>query len=470
LLHRAIFLLLLSADAALAADSKPAAELWVDAFVSVPGDGSEGRPYQNLEAALSKLPRDGGRIFLAKGLYRGPFQISAAVELRGTSSAVLFVEGGDATVVTARGSVLMKNLAIQGGGLGVDSFGRLTLEEVELSGQRRIAVQVSSGEIEVRRSRFAATISDGLGISAKLGARIRISDSRFDGPFKRAVELRGNQGSFEARDVAWEGAKIGIHQIGGKSFLQNARFSDGSGPAVTVGKGELRAEQMVVIGHEYGVLANEGAVIFLRDFTSFRSQRAGIALVHARAELEGIQTVDSGTFGAIQLVSSEASIRRFWLHRSSDYAIQARDSRLQVDNGAITEVRGESSEDGDAIHLRHSLAAIQSVLVHSARGAGILAAEASSVAVRDVQLLSCRGAGVLGDTLAQVRASSLSVRSSDGAAVVALGRSTIAVEGLISEQNREGPVWAECQNGARIRLWRAHVEDGFELSPCVEGR
>jgi len=186
--------------------------------------------------------------------------------------------------------------------------------------------------------------------------------------------------------------------------------------------------------------------------------------------LDGIQTVESGSFGAIQLVSSEASIRHFWLHRSSDYAIHARDSRLEVEDGAITEVRGQGSEDGDGIHLRHSRGTIQSVLVRSAQGAGILAAEASSIALRDLQLLSCRGAGVLADTLAQIRASSLWVRSSQGAAVVALGRSTVAVQGLTSEQNQEGPVWAECQNGASVRLWGAKLEDGFYLSPCVEAR
>ena len=468
MLRYAILLLLCSVDAATAPDTKVSAELWVDAFASAPGDGTQGHPYSRLELALSKLPPDGGRIFLGEGLYRGPFRIPAAVELQGTSSTVLFVEGDD-TVVTARGSVLMKNLTIQGGGLGVESFDRLTLDGVQLSGQHRIALQASSGEVEVRRSSFAASVSEALGIAAKPGTRIRISDSQFDGPFKRAIELRTN-GSLEVRDVAWQGAKVGIHQIGGRSLLQNARFSDGAGPAVTVGKGELRAEQVVIVGHEYGVLANEGAVVALRDFVSFRSQRAGIALVHARAELDGIQAVDSGSFGAIQLVSSEASIRRFWLHRSSDYAIQARDSRLQAANGVITEVGGHSSEDGDGIHLRHSRAAIQSVLVSSAQGAGILAAEASSIALRDVQLLSCRGAGVLGDTFAQIRASSLWVRSSQGAAVVALGRSTVVVEGLTSEQNQEGPVWAECQNGAWVRLWRAQVEDGFELSPCVEVR
>src|SRR5262249_50441212 len=181
---------------------------------------------------------------------------------------------------------------------------------------------------------------------------------------------------------------IGVHQIGGKSVLLDARFSEGSGPAVTVGKGELRGEQVTVFGHEYGVLANEGAVVSLRDFISVRSQRAGIALVHAAAQLEGIQTTESGSFGAIQLVSSQASIRSFWLHRSSDYAIQARDSRLEADNGAITEVRGENAEEGDGIHLRHSRAAIQSVMVRSAQGAGILGAEGSSVALRDVQIFS----------------------------------------------------------------------------------
>ena len=66
-----MLLLMLAVGAAPAADSK-LAELWVDAFALAPGDGTQGNPYPSLDLALSKLPPNGGRIFLGKGLYRGP--------------------------------------------------------------------------------------------------------------------------------------------------------------------------------------------------------------------------------------------------------------------------------------------------------------------------------------------------------------------------------------------------------------
>src|SRR5712664_3332585 len=93
----------------------------------------------------------------------------------------------------------------------------------------------------------------------------------------------------------------------------------------------------------------------------------------------------------------------------------------------------------------------------------------ASSSLRDLQLLHCRGAGVVSDTLARVLASSLVVRSSEGAAIVALDHSRVVVEALTSERNEQGPVWAECQSGASVELWRVNADQAFELvSPCVE--
>ncbi len=463
----ALILVLFIAKAAPALASEPAAELWVDAFAPASGEGTAARPYRTLERALSKLPARGGRVFVAKGLYRGPFRIPADVEIQGTSPAVLFVEGNE-TVVSSKGPLLLTNVSIQGGAIGLETSGRVTLDGVHLSGQRQVAVRVASGELNVSRCRFSASIADVLGIAAAPSTRVLISESSFEGPFRRAIELR-SKGTLQVRDVEWQGSNIGIHQTGGKSLIRQARFISGTGPAVTVGKGELHSEGMVVFGHEYGLLANEGAVVSLHDFISVRAERAAIALVQARGELDGIQTVDSGSFGAIQLVSSDATIRHFWLHRAIDYAIQARNSRLDASNGVITEVRDVGGSEGDGIHLRKSIGTVQSVVVRSAQGAGVFVAEGSSIALRDLQLLHCRGAGVVSDTLARVLASSLVVRSSEGAAIVALDHSRVVVEALTSERNEQGPVWAECQSGASVELWRVNADQAFELvSPCVE--
>src|SRR5216683_1813173 len=402
----ALILVLFIAKAAPALASEPAAELWVDAFAPASGEGTAARPYRTLERALSKLPARGGRVFVAKGLYRGPFRIPADVEIQGTSPAVLFVEGNE-TVVSSKGPLLLTNVSIQGGAIGLETSGRVTLDGVHLSGQRQVAVRVASGELNVSRCRFSASIADVLGIAAAPSTRVLISESSFEGPFRRAIELR-SKGTLQVRDVEWQGSNIGIHQTGGKSLIRQARFISGTGPAVTVGKGELHSEGMVVFGHEYGLLANEGAVVSLHDFISVRAERAAIALVQARGERDGI-------------------------------------------------------------HLRKSIGTVQSVVVRSAQGAGVFVAEGSSIALRDLQLLHCRGAGVVSDTLARVLASSLVVRSSEGAAIVALDHSRVVVEALTSERNEQGPVWAECQSGASVELWRVNADQAFELvSPCVE--
>src|SRR5216683_2975823 len=230
----ALILVLFIAKAAPALASEPAAELWVDAFAPASGEGTAARPYRTLERALSKLPARGGRVFVAKGLYRGPFRIPADVEIQGTSPAVLFVEGNE-TVVSSKGPLLLTNVSIQGGAIGLETSGRVTLDGVHLSGQRQVAVRVASGELNVSRCRFSASIADVLGIAAAPSTRVLISESSFEGPFRRAIELR-SKGTLQVRDVEWQGSNIGIHQTGGKSLIRQARFISGTGPAVTVGK------------------------------------------------------------------------------------------------------------------------------------------------------------------------------------------------------------------------------------------
>ncbi len=250
--------------------------------------------------------------------------------------------------------------------------------------------------------------------------------------------------------------------------VQRTSFAGGRGPALFVAHGRLELSDVDVHGHEYAVQCSEGATLTAHRFSSTRADRAAIALARASAELEEIVIVDSGSFGGLQLLGATASLRRFWIHGAEAYGIHARDSRLAIIDGAITQVKDRGGEAGDAVHVRGGSALLDSAFVRVAAGAGVLAAEGAELSMRDVVLENCRWAGLIAETLARVRGSSVLVRNAGGAAIVVPGEANVQVDLLSSESNSQGAVWAECESGAHVILTRLAGDSlGGATSRCV---
>ncbi|HLL53955.1 MAG TPA: hypothetical protein VK447_10435, partial [Myxococcaceae bacterium] len=317
-----------SPEAPPAAATAPAAtvvprdrELWVDASVPEAGDGSRAKPFKTLAQALQATSGT-GRIHLRSGLYPGPFTLADGAVLEGQGEVVLYLEG-TGTVVTTSGEVRLSGLTVQGGGHGIEVEGTLALTKVQLSGHRRAAVRLVQGTLRAEHSTFQASVSESSGLLLEAGTRAEVRESKFLGPYWRALHARGVQRVI-VEDSRFEGPVTGLHQVGGEAVVRRTSLHGGRGPALFVARGSLRAEGVRVKGHEYALQTRQVNPLVVRDFVSVAAERAGLGLFDAKGELEDVVVVGSGTFGALQALDSDVTVRRLRAHRSQGYGVMVR--------------------------------------------------------------------------------------------------------------------------------------------------
>jgi hypothetical protein len=380
---------------------------------------------------------------------------------------VLFAEGSD-VVLASQDRLELVNVMIQGGAIGIEVSGELILDGVSFSGQRTVGAHVLNGSLFAERAVFSAAVSEAGAVAIQGDSRAVLRRCAFRGPYRRAVELKG-PGRVELADCLVDGAVIGLHQVGGSAKIQRTSFSGGRGPAVFFARGALDLVDVDVFGHEYGLQCGEKASVRALRFSSVRADRAGIALTRATAELEEITIADSGSFGAVQLVDSTLTIRRFRFQHPEAYGLFARHSWLSASDGAITDVGDKGGSAGEGIHLRGSRGSIESVSVLRSAGAGLLAAEDSLLEVRDLAVERCHWAGVVAESLARVRGSSWTIRECDAPALAIPDVGEVEVDVLSSEGNAHGPLWLECPKGAMARVSRARGDPiKARSSSCAE--
>jgi hypothetical protein len=388
------------------------------------------------------------------------------VALEGEGQVVLFAEGSG-PALTASGEVRLVGLTVQGGATGLVAQGSLVLERVQLSGQRQAAVRMDSGLLRASGCTFQASVSDTLGLVLGAGVRAQVEDSAFLGPYWRGIQSRGI-GRLSVERCRFEGPVTGLHQVGGEALVRRSTLSGGRGPALYMARGSLRVEQVVVRGHEYGLQTRQVDPLTVREFASVSADRAGLGLVESRADLEDVLVVDSGAHGGLQVVGGEVVARRLRIHHPESSGVNVRGAKLTLSGGEITAVQERGGSEGNAVELRGATATLEGVTVVGAAGIGVLAAEGSSVALRDLWLERCRWAGVAVETRAEVKGSSLVVRDSPGSALALPGEGRAEVDGLSSEHEAEGPVWAECERGAQVRLSRLRDDGPARTFPaCV---
>lgn len=440
----------------------PVAELWVDGSAPEGGDGSRERPIKALGQALAGSPRPLW-IHLASGLYPGPFELAGGVALEGVGTVVLHADAG--VVVRASGVTSFAGLTIQGGATGIESDGELVLERVALSGQREVALRMTRGSARLERAQFQASVSETRGLVLEGGTTAAVRDSAFLGPYRRAVDARGGS-ELTVEGCRFDGPVTGLNQVEGRATVRRSAFSGGRGAAIFSASGALRLEDVRVHGHEYALQARKAWQLRVRGFASDGAERAAIALLESRAEIEDALLLGSGSFGAVQLIASEVSLRRFWIHRAEAYGVVARGGTLTLTDGVVSRVTDPGDGAGDGVLLRQTTARIEAVSILDAAGSGLHAAEAARVQVRAMTLERCRWGGVLAETLAQVEGASVIVRSS-AAAVVVPDEARVRLDALVAERSGQGPIWAECARGADVALVRSR-SDGAPLphSPC----
>ncbi|WP_240360419.1 DUF1565 domain-containing protein [Pyxidicoccus caerfyrddinensis] len=454
--------------------------VWVDAAGSGPGDGTREQPLRSLAEALI---RPGPlTVHLGAGTYTGPFTLPEGVRLEGQGPAsVLATEGAEAPVLRASRDAALVDLAVRGGGWGLEvGGGRVRLERVGFSGQRTGAVRVEAGRLEVQAGRFEATESGGTGVLLEAAPRApesqahaveaRITASAFNGPYRRAVRVRGAGARVELEDVKFFGPDSALGVDGGHADVRHAVAEGGKGSAFSVVDGVLLLEDAQVTGHEYALSATRAMRLEVRRFTSVRAVRAGLGVVGSKGVLEDVVVRDSGDYGGLQLVGGDLQVQRFRVDGSAEYGLSALHGRLRLRDGTILRVRSADGSAGDGLQLREVEADVEGVVVRDVEGSCILAAQAAHVKLRDAELRGCRYSGLAVDTQARLEATEVVIDGA-GAAMTAMGQGELRVDVLTASGLADGLVWADCQGTTRVSLERVRSEDARGLpSSCVAGR
>lgn len=442
---------------------------YVDARAAEGGDGSRARPFRSLAEALAEAGR-GERLTveLASGVYEGPFELAGEVRLVGRGAVVLHAEGPFA--VSAAGRVSLERLTVQGGTVGLQVFGELSLSGVQLSGQREVSVLVRGGALEARGCEFSATVSETTGLRVEEGARAQVERSAFLGPYRRAVELRS--GEVRLSGARFAGPVTGLHQLGGRAEVERSTFSGGRGPALFSAGGALSGRQVLVHGHEYGLQTGEGATVDVRDLAVHRPDRAGIALVGTRGTLTDVVVVGGGSLGGAQALGSDLVVERLRVHAVSGFALLARHGKLTLSDAVLTDIRAEkegSGEEsgGDGLMLRGVEARIEDVTARELGGSGLVASAEATVAVRGLTCHGCRFGAILVERGARVDAVSVEARGGDAAAVSVPDAGRLRIHLLRSSGNALGPVWTECGAGAEVLLGQVESDVPVRTAPCI---
>jgi hypothetical protein len=389
------------------------------------------------------------------------------VELVGAgASTVLHMEGAGPVLRAPTGLVLEK-LGLEGGSWGLEGAGEVRLTEVHFRGQEAGAVRLGKGRLVVAGAVLEAGAPGAVGLMlAEAEASAEVRASRFTGAFHRGVEARGAEVTLE--EVRFEGAEVALHQAGGQVRVRRTQVAGGKGPGLFARKGTLRLEDVTVTGHEYGLQGLE-ATLEVRGFTSERAQRAGVALVGGRGELEGVVVRGSGSYGGLQLLGADVVVRGVRVEDGDAYGIAATRGRLRVEGGLLTRLTTREGDSGDGLHLRDVEAEVEGLVVRDVAGVGVLGAQGARVVLRAVSLEACRQGGVVAETLGQVKVESLEVRGLGGPVLAAHEEGVLRVEELTLKGTASPLVWADCQGATRVWLGRVRGTDAGwgELAPCV---
>ncbi|MFZ5470234.1 MAG: hypothetical protein ACOZIN_12435 [Myxococcota bacterium] len=441
-------------------------ERYVDAFAPAGGDGSSQRPYRSLTEALSGAGPRPLVVHLATGMYQGPFRIEGDVALVGGKAAVLYADGAASEVVRLRDAQL-ERVHVQGGQVGVRVEGRSSLHHVHLSGQRQAALVLAEGAVlTVAGGELAGTVSETVGVRASPRAEANFSGTAFVGAFRRGVEVRG--GRAQLTGCRFDGPVTALHLVGGEAHLSDVDVVGGRGPGVFAAQGKLTARWVRVFGHEYGLLTGAGAWVQVEDFSAVRPQRAGVALVGTRGHLADVVVLEGASYAGLQLLESELELRRVQVHRVSSTGLFARLGSLRLFGAVVTQVRGDGQSGGDGVELRGVKAELEDVVVRDVDGSGVIATVEAEVVAKGVSCARCRFGALVAERRSQVVAYAVEARGCGTSALVVPDEARLSVHGLFSRENAEGPLWAECGQGAQVTLTQVESDVPLPRALCIQ--
>lgn len=436
------------------------AQVWVDAFAPAGGDGTRERPLKAIPGALP----DGVELHLASGLYEGPFVLPDGAVVEGRGEVVLHATGE--VVVTARRAALSR-VSIQGGATGLLASGVVTLEAVRVSGFRTVGVRAEGAQLSARGLVVEGTIEGATGLTAAGGLTSLVS-ARFSGGLVRAVSLAG--GRAVLKNVASEGGKTLVRALGVELDAQQLSASAGTGAALIVSGGRALLREVTVTGHEYALLASNGARLELRGLVSRGALVAGVSLLASEATLEGLTIERPGSHGALELLDSKTTVTDARVREARALGLWVRKgtatlTRVTVE-GVLAEGAGDAESQGDAFHFRDAEVDGDELTARDVGGSGVYATAVANVRLGAVRTERTGFGALVVERGAKVTVRSLVAAASRGAAVSVLDHGTLEL-GRLEVKGADVPVWAECAEGADVQL--GALVSGLEQprSPCV---
>jgi len=368
-------------------------------------------------------------------------------------------------VLEAHGALRLLKLLVQGGTVGLVGTGPLELEDVHFSGQRAMGLHLlEGGNLTATASRFEASVSGGVGLLLEAGTQAQLQGCIFEGPWQRALEARAPK-SLSVATSSMRGAVTALQLLGGQADVTDVTISEGRGPGLFVAGGTLLLHRVEVRGHEYALLTGAEAVVEAEDFSSTGADRAGVAVVQAKAHFVRLAIASAGTLGGLQCVSSDVRVEGLRVTDVAGLGVSTRGGSLRLDDASVARTREPDSSGGDGLQLRGGRAVVNRLTVKDAWGACLLAAEGADVLLSHASFERCHTAGLAVETAARLWTSNVTVQTSQGPGAVATSDGELVLRSFRA-LGTDGVVWAECANGAQVRT--QEVAGLLPTLPCVQ--
>ncbi len=439
-----------------------AIERWVDASALEGGNGEPRSPFKRLNDALAP----DALIHLRSGLYAGPWVLPPGIVLVGHGEVVLHSEG-ETTVVTAPASASLEALSIQGGFVGMRAIGPVTLRRVHFSGQRRVALEASDA-LTLEDSMFDGSVSETFGVQLLKGANARLKKVRFVGAFRRAVDAVGAR--LDIDDLQTAGPAQGLHLENSQAKVRGLVVAGGSGPGVFVAEGALHLTDSSVNGHEFGLQARKAALTIER-FASFRVQLAGVATVECTGTLSDLRIEHSGSYGALHLLESVLKVKGLKVKQARETGVFVRRGEVKLEDVTVEQIRAERAfgpdHGGDGFQLRDADVEVSNVIVRDADGIGVFASAGAQVELNRFSCERCRVGALVLDLASVVTVKGMISKGGEGPAIAVLDRAVVKLEDA-DITAVQVPIWAECEQGARVTVKRMKSNLVLPASGCIE--
>lgn len=448
-------LVALTAGSAAAGSSGPA-RAYVAASARA-GDGSQAHPFATLTEALA---RGASTVFVAKGRYAERISLAAGQTIVGEEGARLEGDGAGPVLTASGGTVRGLTLASRAP-VGVRIAGTVRLQDVLLEVEGATGVAVERGVLRWERGVLRGGAAARTAMSFSKGVEGWLTRLRIDGPFAQGI--LAEQTRLTLTDASVKGCDLGIRLRKGHAELRRVRVEKGKGMGVFVGPGTLDATALEVSGHEYGVLAGQGAQVTLRSLALSGNRRAGLAAQGGTLRVEGGTIQDSGDFGGVQLSEASATLEDVAILRSVGEGVAIVGGRVALRRVRVDGVRDPSGSEGEGILVRRARARLDQVSVAHVSGLGLYAAQYATVGFGALSLADCEAGSVAAEAGSAVTGRALRLLG-PSASLIATRQGTLTLEQLV--RSPAGALAAHCEEDAPIRI-QALTGAPAPGEPCV---